>query len=87
MRQITVRITAKESDYLDTLISQGMFASYSHSLRGLLYWHKQNQRVIGNLKRENAVLRAKVSGEFLVAVESTAGRFDKASGTQTSTVG
>jgi Arc/MetJ-type ribon-helix-helix transcriptional regulator len=63
MRQITVKLSTKERNYIDTLISQGKFASYGHSFRALLYWHKQNMRVIENLKRENAVLRFRVGDE------------------------
>ena len=57
MKQITVKLSIKERNYVDTLISQGKFASYGHSYRGLLYWHKIYVRQNEALRSENAALK------------------------------
>jgi len=54
MRQVTVAVSLKDRSYIDHLINQGKFASYRHSYRGLLYWHKI-------YSRQNEAFRAKIS--------------------------
>lgn len=58
--QITVRLSSKERDYIDHLIERGVFASYGHSLRALLYWYKVDQKTIIGLRAENAALRERI---------------------------
>jgi len=50
MRQITVKLSIKERDYVDRLIEQNKFASYGHSFRALLHYYKVNTREIAKLR-------------------------------------
>jgi len=61
MRQISVKLTEKERDSVDVLINRGMFASYGHAFRGMLYYYKTTKRTNARLLAENAVMRAKIA--------------------------
>lgn len=50
MRQITVKLSERERNSVDRLIDQGKFASYGHSFRALLHYHKVHGREIGKLR-------------------------------------
>lgn len=64
--QITVRLDKREREKIDRLIDRGIFASYGHCLRGLLYWHGRLEKENAFLKTERAKLqeRLKMQGEI-----------------------
>jgi len=77
--QITVRLDKREREYIDRLIDRGLFASYGHCLRGLLYWHKVYERELGRLKSDCAALRERCrlyeSGELKASPQTRLARF------------
>ena len=60
LMQISVRLDARERNYIDHCIDKGIFASRGHSLRALLHWYKVDQREIGKLRTENAQLHERL---------------------------
>ena len=57
MLPITNKITLDQRDYLDRVIKSGEMASYGHSLRYLIQYHRKSKRVIAVLKADNARLK------------------------------
>ncbi len=62
MIPITVKITLKQRDYVDTIIKSGQCASYGHSYRFLLHYYRTTKRIMERQKTELAVLRYKANG-------------------------
>lgn len=60
MLPVTNKITLEQRDWLDKRIKAGEFASYGHALRFLIGYRQKNERVVANLKTENAQLRERV---------------------------
>ena len=60
MIPITCKITLEDRAYLDRRISANEIASYGHAMRYLISYRKKTDRVVQNLKSENAVLRSKI---------------------------
>ena len=58
--QITVRLDKREREKIDRLIDRGLFASYGHCLRGLLYWHGRLEQDNARLKTEKAQLQERL---------------------------
>ena len=60
MIPITCKITLEDRTYLDRRIKANEIASYGHAMRYLISYRKKTDRVVQNLKSENAVLRSKL---------------------------
>ena len=60
MLPIVCKVTLEQRGWLDKRITAGEFASYGHSLRYLIGYRRKTERVVANLKTENAQLREQV---------------------------
>jgi len=66
MIPVNCKITMEMRNWLDARIKQGEFASYGHCLRYMIGYRRKTERVVANLKTENAQLRErlKIFGEI-----------------------
>ena len=61
MQPIVCKVTPEQRNWLDKRISAGEFASYGHCLRYLIGYRRKTERVVANIKTENAQLRERIS--------------------------